>query len=156
MHKFIGVLVLVFTVVSCSPKKDTLSQNSKLATETTDAYFIGDYILRAKADLIVNAMPTTDGTKRKPYLILELIESQGQNIQDVLGLSSISVKAGGKRMDYVLTEMLDFGSDSPTLQAIVRDLEVDSADELTLYFIDFTTETTHHIIIKKVDTTVAY
>lgn len=127
-----------------------------MADETNEAYFIGDYILRAKADIIINAMPSADNAQRKPYIIVELTEEQGQNIQNILGLSSVSIKVGGKRSDYVLTEMLDFGSDSPTLQAVVRDIEFSTADEVTLYFFDFNTETTHHIIIKKVDSTTAY
>ncbi|MEZ4800152.1 MAG: hypothetical protein R2809_10330 [Flavobacteriales bacterium] len=156
MYRFLSYLLISFTVLSCSSKKALQTDVKGMSEETNDAYFIGDYILRAKADIITNAMPSTDETVRHPYMIVELTEEQGQNIQDILGLSSVSIKVGGKRTDYVLTEMLDFGSDSPTLQAVVRGIEYSNADEVTLYFFDFNSETTHHIIIKKVDSTVAY
>jgi hypothetical protein len=98
------------------------------------------------------------GSNSAPYLIVKLTEIEGKNIQSDLALDNVVLEYNGKQQKIEITEMHDFGSDSPILEGVVRDLgrDVSRLDKVTVNFFEINSLKVHSLAVKDLNSTVAY
>lgn len=118
-------------------------------------YVVGGYELQFKPTLVDNAMPMSSGER---YLIASLHEVNGRNIQNAFGLTQITIHSGVTSEKYDIGEMSDFGTESPTLEGVVRKIRQNKTplDKVILHFIEISTGEQHSIEARNVYSTIAY
>jgi hypothetical protein len=155
---FLAFLLMVI-ISSCSKEKK-VAQTEELLSGVAikkSIFRIGKYDLQFKPTIVQNAMPTMDGQARKDYMILILQELNGANIQSVFGMTHVELDYGLKKDKIALTEIHDFGMDSPTLEAVLREWDFNSPiKKVTVYLVDIPSGNEYSITVDTPATTVAY
>jgi hypothetical protein len=151
---------LLMLVISACSKEKKVAQTEELLSGVAikkSVFRIGKYDLQFKPTIIQNAMPTMDGGPRKDYMVLILQELNGANIQPVFGMTHVEFDYGLKKDKIALTEIHDFGSDSPTLEAVIRDWDQSQQIKgVTLFLVEISSQQTFTISVSAPATSVAY
>ncbi len=154
------VAFLLMVIISACSKEKKVAQTEELLSgvEIKKSVFrIGKYDLQFKPTIIHDAMPSIDGAARKDYMILILQELNGANIQPVFGMTHVELDYGLKKDKIDLTEIHDFGMDSPTLEAVIRDWDQSQKiKEVTLYLVEISSQKAFTITVNAPATSVAY
>lgn len=154
----VAFLLVVFSSSCSKGRKVAESEEllSGMAIKKT-VFKVGSFDLQFKPTIIQNAMPTMDRAPRKDYMILILQELNGANIQSVFGMTHVELDYGLRKDKIALTEIHDFGMDSPTLEAVLREWDYSSAiKQITLYIVDITSGREFTITVDAPATSVAY
>lgn len=154
----VAFLLVVFSISCSKGRKVAESEEllSGMAIKKT-VFKVGSFDLQFKPTIIQNAMPTMDGAPRKDYMILILQELNGANIQSVFGMTHVELDYGLRKDKIALTEIHDFGMDSPTLEAVLREWDYSPAiKQITLYIVDITSGREFTITVDAPATSVAY
>jgi len=154
------VAFLLMVIVSACSKEKKVTQTDELLSGMAikkTVFKVGSFDLQFKPTIIQNAMPTMDGAPRKDYMILILQELNGANIQSVFGMTHVELDYGLRKDKIALSEIHDFGMDSPTLEAVLREWDYSSAiKQVTLYIVDITSGREFTITVDAPATSVAY
>jgi hypothetical protein len=155
----IVAFILVVIISSCSKEKKVTQTDELLSgmAMKKSVFRIGSYDLQFKPTIIQNGMPTTDGTARRDYMILILQELNGANIQSMFGMTHVELDYGLKKDKIALTEIHDFGMDSPTLEAVLREWDfATQIKKVTLFLVDIPNGKEYSITVDTPATTIAY
>jgi len=148
---FIAVLVLI----GCKSNKP-VSQIQPVNMDMPNLTEVNGYKLLFEPSLIFNAMPLANENNEQ-YIILKLTEIEGKNIQFAFGLQNVILVHGGQSDTLKISEIHDFGLESPIIEGVVRGLKVPTTlDVVTLEFAEFNSGTVHKVSYKNVRTFTAY
>jgi hypothetical protein len=153
---WVFALVLSVVLTSChNSSKTTAVEENPIGINSSSIHDVLAFRVQFTPTLVINAMPMATGD---PYLILELKEIDGKNIQPALALDHVVMEFNGKKTKVDITEMQDFGTDSPILQGVVRDIpkDVNKLDRVTLHFFEIVSLKTHELTVQNLNSTVAY
>lgn len=138
-------------------------QKSPLLEGVSDSYVLserGDFMLQFEVLIAENAMPSVGDSvvqKSRVSLIVTLSERNGKNIQQSFGILKILVVAQDKMYEFSDLEHLDFGEDSPTLQANVRNFDqIAGVQSVTIEVLDIGKNEKFHIKSDKINRVIAY
>ncbi len=150
----------LMVIISACSKEKKVAQTEELLSGVAikkSVFRIGKYDLQFKPTIIQNAMPSVDGAARKEYMILILQELNGANIQPVFGMTHVELDYGLKKDKIALTEIHDFGMDSPTLEAVLREWDFSSSiKQVTLFLVEITSGKEFTITVDAPASSVAY
>lgn len=138
-------------------------QRLPLLEGVSDSYVLserGDFMLQFQVLIAENAMPSVGDSiieKSRVSLILTLSERNGKNIQQSFGILGASVIAEDKKYAFTDLENLDFGEDSPTLQANIRNFDkIVGVQSVTIEVLDIARNEKFHIKSDKINRVIAY
>jgi hypothetical protein len=141
---------------SCNKtKKTVLTDTSTPGIASSEVYDLMSYRVQFTPTLVINGMP---GSNSDPYLIVKLTEIEGKNIQSDLAIDKVILEYNGKQQKIEISEMHDFGSDSPVLEGVVRNLgrDVSRLDIVTIHFFEINSLKEHTLSVKNLNSTIAY
>jgi hypothetical protein len=147
---------IALVLFSCNKaKKTTALEESTAGIAASEVYDLMSYRVQFTPTLVINGMP---GTNSDPYLILKLTEIEGKNIQSDLAIDNVVLEYNGKKQKIEISEMHDFGSDSPILEGVVRNLgrDVSRLDIVTIHFFEINSLKEHTLSVKNLNSTIAY
>jgi len=147
---------IAMVLFSCNKtKKTALTDTSTPGIASSEVYDLMSYRVQFTPTLVINGMP---GSNSAPYLIVKLTEIEGKNIQSDLALDHVVLEYNGKQQKIEITEMHDFGSDSPILEGVVRDLgrDLSRLDKVTIHFFEINSLKVHTLSVKDLNSTIAY
>ena len=147
---------IALVLFSCNKtKKATLTDTLNPGIATSEVYDLMNYRVQFSPTLVINGMP---GSNTDPYLIVKLTEIEGKNIQSDLAIDKVILEYNGKQQKIEISEMHDFGSDSPILEGVVRNLgrDVSRLDIVTIHFFEINSLKEHTLSVKNLNSTVAY
>jgi hypothetical protein len=148
---FIAVLVLI----GCKSNKP-VSQVQPVNMDMPNLTEVKGYKLLFEPSLIFNAMPLANENNEQ-YIILKLTEIEGKNIQFAFGLQNVILVHSGQSDTLKISEIHDFGLESPIIEGVVRGLKVpQTLDVVTLEFAEFNSGVVHKVSYKNVRTFTAY
>jgi hypothetical protein len=156
MNRIFLYFSLALVLFSCDKtKKSTSLEESIAGIAASEVYTLMNYRVQFTPTLVINAMP---GSNSDPYLIVKLTEVEGKNIQSDLALNHVVLEYNGKQQKIEISEMHDFGSDSPILEGVVRDLgrDVSRLDIVTIHFFEINSLKEHTLSVKNLNSTIAY
>lgn len=156
MNRIFLSFAIALVLFSCNKtKKTALTETLSPGIASSEVYDLMSYRIQFTPTLVINGMP---GSNSDPYLIVKLTEIEGKNIQADIAIDNVVLEYNGKKQKIEISEMHDFGSDSPILEGVVRDLGRDVArlDIVTIHFFEINSLKEHTLSVKNLNSTVAY
>lgn len=156
MTRIFLTISIALVLFSCNKtKKTTLTDTLNPGIASSEVYDLMTYRVQFTPTLVINGMP---GSNTDPYLIVKLTEIEGKNIQSDLAIDQVILEYNGKQQKIEISEMHDFGSDSPILEGVVRNLgrDVSRLDIVTIHFFEINSLKEHTLSVKNLNSTIAY
>ncbi len=156
MARIFLTISIALVLFSCNKtKKTTLTDTLNPGIASSEVYDLMSYRVQFTPTLVINGMP---GSNTDPYLIVKLTEIEGKNIQSDLAIDKVILEYNGKQQKIEISEMHDFGSDSPILEGVVRNLgrDVSRLDIVTIHFFEINSLKEHTLSVKNLNSTIAY
>lgn len=152
---FFIFLSLVVASVGCNRSKKIQPELIGEGQLRYEVFVIDDFELQFVPIAVENAMPMSSGDT---YVIVQLKEINGKNIQQSFGLSQVVITSGVNVETFDIGEMSDFGQESPILEGVVRGIKNVKfpLDKIVLKFYNLKTGEPYAIESKKVYSTIAY
>lgn len=147
--------IIAVAFIGCKSNKP-LSEAPPINMDMPNLTEVKGYKLLFEPSLIFNAMPGANQNNEQ-YIILKLTEIEGKNIQFAFGLQNVILAYSGQSDTLKISELHDFGLESPIIEGVVRGLKVPQVlDEVTLEFAEFNSGVVHKVSYKNVRTFTAY
>lgn len=156
MARIFLTISIALVLFSCNKtKKTTPLESSTAGIATSEVYDLMSYRVQFTPTLVINGMP---GSNSDPYLIVKLTEIEGKNIQTDIAIDNVVLEYSGKKQKIEISEMHDFGSDSPILEGVVRNLgrDLSRLDIVTIHFFEINSLKEHTLSVKNLNSTIAY